>query len=406
MRLRLPLTLVLLLPTPCAAQPLTFDRAIALAADGPEVRAVEREGAARAAADDGIGGTVGATQITVMPGAVVAPQDAQGFEAQINATQSWNLGDLGGASGAAARAERSALDAEARAVALRGRLEAARRWVELWALQQVAERLEARRALTARRVERQERALALGASDAPALAEARAAEAAAAERMLALEGERVEAANALAIAIGEAADPPPRASGPLPRPRLPSLAACRARIASLEALPEVALQRALAAAADARIAEASAGFAPVLSVGAQLERSASDAYVVYGILGLTFDGFGMATRSTAQAEGEAARRAADGDTAAQRARVELEGAIHEVQHARRLARLLDERLRPALEARVAQRAAQVEAGELEVFALLDAEEQRIAAEEASVRAEGARAWAEVRLWLLLAELAR
>ena len=91
---------------------------------------------------------------------------------------------------------------------------------------------------------------------------------------------------------------------------------------------------------------------------------------------------------------------------ARRAASEVATAIHEVEHARRIARLIEQTLLPALEARVAQRTRLVAAGEQLVFVQLHAERDRLTGLEAQARARGAVAWAEVALWSLLGELAR
>jgi outer membrane protein TolC len=109
-----------------------------------------------------------------MPGALVSPRQANAFELQTNITQGWSLGGLGSARREAATQEREALAAAIRARALRSRLEAARRWIDLATLtrvqQTVEQRIEAAEALVSQR----ERALVSGVGTTRSLAEARA----------------------------------------------------------------------------------------------------------------------------------------------------------------------------------------------------------------------------------------
>lgn len=400
--------LITLVPAAAGAQPdgVTFDEALSLGERSPAVEARRRELGAREAGDRGIGGTATAPSLNVMPGAVLAPDQERGFDVQVSFTQGWNLGDLGGARRGAARREREALDAEVRAQALRARIEAARRWIELATLQRLEVVLGEQRAVAGRRVERARRALELGAGGASDLASAEAMDAQVDRRAAELEGERFDAASRLALAMGRAGAERLSARGPWPAPALPDLREARRLAEDLDELPEVAVRRLMASAARAREEEARARYAPVLSAGAQLERSSTDAWVLYGIAGLTFNAFGQERRAGSLAHAEAERLDAELDTARLRAQAEIERALHEVEHARRLARALDESLVPALDTLVERRERALAAGEETLFALLDARRDRLLAREAQARARGARTWAAVKLWLLLAELAR
>ena len=87
-----------------------------------------------------------------------------------------------------------------------------------------------------------------------------------------------------------------------------------------------------------------------------------------------------------------------------RARAEVADVIHEVEHTREQLEVIEQRLIPALADLVARQERVVEAGEATRFALDDARQHLALAEELRARALGARAWAEVRLWLLLSEV--
>lgn len=384
---------------------MTFDQALALGARAAPVQVPARELAARAAGDPGIGGTAQATTITLMPGAVVAPQQESGFEMQASITQGWNLADLGSSRRRAAAEERAVLAAQVRAEALRARLEAARRWIELAASQGVEQVLIDASAIAAERVARSERALEAGVGDAASLATARAAQAEIAQARLDAEGERFTAGLQLAAAMGEPGRRDLVARGSLPSPALPDLESARASLRDLDALPDLAVRRLAASAARAREVEVRAGYAPILSVGAQVERGASDAWVVYGIASLSFSAFGQEDRAASEASGAAEREEARLDVARDQARTELEDALHEVEHTREQLEALDHALLPALQTLADRRRLAMERGEGTVFEHLDAQARLTQARALRVRSLAARVWAEVRLWLHLAEVA-
>jgi outer membrane protein TolC len=399
------------IPAASLAQPLArvgFDEALDLGDRSPVVEGSRRALAARRRGDEGIGGTAQATQITVMPGATIAPDQAQGFELQVNVTQGWNLGDLGGARRAAAARERDALSGRVRARALRARLEAARRWVELRTLEELETSLEAQARVLDREVALTTRAVEAGVSTGADLAEIRALAAALSDQRLRVEGERFSASVRLATAMGWSEDGAGAllTDGPAPQPRLPSFDEMRVRIASVDGLPEVAARRLAETAARAREVEAGTQYAPVLQLGGQLERTSVNAWVVYGVAGLSFSAFGQERRSVALARADTERAISETELARVEARAELMEALHEVAHTRRQESSLREGLLPALETLASRRARALELGEGTIFASMEARRRVLEARASLERARGARVWAEVRLWLLLAELAQ
>lgn len=440
---------------PAAAQSVTFDQALALGDRTPPVEGSERALRARERGDADIGGTLDETNVIVMPGALLAPEELRGFDMQLNATQGWNLADLGRVRRRAASQERRAIAAQIRAVALSARIEAARRWIELWTLEQLEQLLEEQRDLLGRSVDLTERALQAGVATATDRADALATAAEVEQRRLTLEGARFDAATQLAAAIGWASigrassaqadagrdQATPRGagpsvagsrggsgsmaerghratphaeldvgilvtSGPPPRPRLPALPEIRERIDSLESMPEVVMSRLSETAARTREAEASAEYAPVLHVGAQLERDPLDTWLLYGVAQLSLRAFGQANRDVSLAREEAVRAAQQVREARVRARAELVAAAHEVIHARRRVLAVESRLLPALVTLRERRERALAVGEGTVFEVLIARRRELLGREELVRAEGARTWAEVRMWLLLAELER
>lgn len=404
-RLTLILALVSSWPTVAAAQ-VTFDEALAIAPQAPAAQGARRALRARRAGDEDIGGTAERTTLTVMPGAVLTPDQDRGFDLQINATQGWNLGNLGGARRDAASRERQALAAEARADALRTRLDAARRWIDLHTFESLDALLERQDALARRLVETTERGVQAGVATAADLADVRAALAELGQRWLELEGNLVEARLQLAVALGREAGASIRTAGPLPAPELPDAPAIQALLESVDELPTVVALRLAETAARARETEASAHYAPILQVGAQLERGSTDSWVLYGVAGISFAGFGQGNRDASLARAETERAASDVDAARLRARADLAAAVHDVEHTRAQLEGIEARLLPPLESLSEQRERALELGEGTVFAVLVARRRVLRAQELRARAIGARLWAEMHMWLLLSELER
>lgn len=391
------------------ADPITFDEALGLGEETPGVRGASSRLEARQRGDEKIRGTAEATSVTFLPGALIWPREISGFDMQAVVTQGWNLGGLGGARRDSASLERGALAAHVRAKALRARLEAARRWIDLDTLEKIAEIIEERIKGAERVVERREHALAAEVGTLQPLTEARARLAQLRQRRLDLEGDRFSAATQLALAVGRApAETRLETEGQPPEPALPDEEEIRERLADLDALPEVAVAKLRETAARARAVEASANYAPVLTTGAQLERTAGDlgAWVFYGIAGVTFRGPGQQQRSTSIAHADAAGAAVQTDAAMLQARAELEEALHDLKHSGEVIALLEKDTLPALHDLVETRERAVALGEDFYFALFEARDREHAAVEAAHRARGAHTWARVHMWLLLAELAR
>ncbi|MGD8606446.1 MAG: TolC family protein [Myxococcales bacterium] len=391
------------------AEDVTFDEALELGARTPEIVGLRNALEARQSADEGMRGAAGPTTLTFMPGGLVYPQQDDVFEMQVNLTQGWSLGGLGDARREAALQEREALGASVRARALRARLEAARRWIDLATLARIRQTVEERIRTTQQLVSQRERALVAEVGTLQSLAEARAALAELQRQRLALEGDEFTASAQLALAMGRAPETERlQAVGELPSPPLPAEAEIRARIGDIDAAPDVIVEQLRETAARARAAETSALYGPVLDVGTQVERAAAGnrgAWVVYGITGLSFPGFAQERRSVALAKEQVATASATTASTRLQARAELEEALHDLEHTAAVAALLEEQTLPALRAIVSGRARAVALGEEASFALNMARNQELAALEGAHRARGAHSWARVHMWLLLAELA-
>lgn len=396
------LALVLAASEGARAQPirhLTFAEALTASVETPGVRRTVRELAVREREDEGIGGTVAGTQLTLMPGGALTRGDGAA-ELQINATQGWTLADVGGARRATARRERDVLGAEARAAALAAQLEVARAWIDVETLRRDATEVDARAEIAARRVAFVERALALGRGTRRDLAEARALRAAREGERRDLAGRQVEAQARLATLVGEGGQLV-AARGPLPEVALPRDLDPEPWLRRVDALPAVEHARLDELVAESRAHEARTGRAPELHLGAQLERAADAGWVAYGVATIQADFSGSArrgiSRETATAVGAELRRA----SVAAHARANLFEAFHEVEHTAELLAAVRDELLPAREEAWERARRLRELGEIDVLALLGAEEELSHARELAVEAEGALVWARARLLLLL-----
>jgi cobalt-zinc-cadmium efflux system outer membrane protein len=388
-----------------SAQGVTFDHAIGLAEEGPDVRAATRELEVRRTRDDAISDITGWTQIWIQPGWRALDAQDQAYEAQYYATHSWSLSDLAGLQRSAAGHERDMLDAEARRAALARRLDAARAWVAL----QTSERLLVLAVQMSAQADDEastvERALAAGVRTQADLAEARVFSAELALLALSLEEQHADARIALATAMASEADPSRLATaGAAPDPALPDLAALRRALMDLDALPEVALRRLAATAAHTHAEEAHAAYAPQLQLGAQIQNEAPSGLSVFGIAAITFGLADLGARSYAQMLGQAELAEATVDVVRAQARSEMETALHAVEHQRERALLVTSRLIPALETLLEARMRALAAGEGTVFELVAARRRLAEARIEQIDAEGARLDAEIQAWLLVAEL--
>lgn len=400
-----PLVTLLMLasiPASAGAQPITFDEAIALSLETPRLRGAERELEVRRDGDRDIAGTSQGISIEATPGVRILSEEDRGFDGQLAITHSWNLGDLTGARRRAAEAERRVIAAERRALALEARLEAARRWFDLWRLGALIELIAETEALARQLAEVTERAVAAGVQTSVDQAEVEAYAAEVQLRAIALQGALHDAAIALSVAMGRPPSAGLRAAGVPPAPQLPA----ELDADLVERLPSVAIERLAAAAERAREAELAAAYAPVLALGAQVERESPSGVIARGVIGLSFPLFDHGQRERSVARGQAARREGEAEAARLRAAETLSLALHDVDHQRRELEAASERLVPALERLAERQQAALRAGEGTIFQLLSARRRQLEARAREIEARAARSWAELRLWVFLAELER
>jgi cobalt-zinc-cadmium efflux system outer membrane protein len=386
---------------------VTFDEALALGAGVPAAVGPARALEARGEGELSAPATTSQPQLTVYPGYRWQPDSDRGLDLQVTLSQSWSIAGLAGARREAARRERETLGVEARARQLAHRLEAAHAWILRRTLERrlevVEQEVEAARGLLDAVRE------ARVAGERTRLDQARAEAYLAEVRLHAvdLEGAAFDAGLVLSLRLGRDDGVPVQTAGRPPSPGLPDAALRRVLEDRVAALPGVRALRLAALAARARGAEQRAANAGgTVTVGASYQREAPDANIGFLVTGVTLPVLDVAARAEAEAASEAALRTAEAAQARLEARMHLAEAWHEVEHTREVEQTIRSDFLPPLEARVDLQTALLRAGEGTLWPLLDARHRLAEARDRLVVAVGDRVWAEVRAWLLYAELAR
>ncbi len=403
-RVLLALAIVIVGPSRATAEKVTFDEAISIAAKAPSVLPPAHELEVRKAKDQALPSNRGPLTIRLAPGRRFFPSEEAGTEVSVGIMQGWNLGDLAGRSRKAARAERAVLAARVRARMLASKIDVAGRWFQLFEAESVLVLARDELAVIADLDRANARAKKAGLTTSVAEAEAKAALAEARRLERFLEGERVKAALALSVAMGGEPDAGLRAQGPLPEPRLPSPAEIAKLAKRVEQLPQVALLRLQSTAASARAAESRAGNGRRLGFGVSAQRESTGSTLVFGNLQLSFSGANTGQRQQAKSHALARRQLLEADRVAKGLRAEMAGAVHELEHSEEVWTLVFNELQPASEELLRRRSRELELGEGTVIEVLRARARLLSAKRLAVEADVERRWAQVHIWLLLAEI--
>lgn len=393
---------------PGRAGAITFDEALARAAQRPDVTAPEAASGARAAMDREVPGRLGnpELQVGLGPGSILPGFRDIGTEFQATLTQPWALEDLGGARRRSAQAERAWLDAERRRRLLEQRRHAARAWLALWTAQRMHhvahDEADAAQALSAQLA----RGVAVGAAVTGDALEAELAAGEARARVLDAEGMMAETASALAVSTSLPPLPEPTADGDAPNPSIPAQETWPRWVAAAAALPEAEAAGWLARAASSLAQESAANGASWLTFGAQAVRNSADQWQLYAMLGVRWSAVDRNQRARAQALGHAEIARGEMETARRRAPAVLALALHEVEHTRAMEALLRDSTVPAAERLARAREEALQRGAGTVFEVLRARSARLRARAELTAAEGRRREAELDAWLLLAALPR
>jgi outer membrane protein, heavy metal efflux system len=390
---------------PESGRPVTFDEALGLAAKAPAVAGVEAAAAAQRRTADQVSPLVGNPTLNVQPGTAKDPLDQQWkYYGETTLLQPWNLSGLPGDRRAAVRAEGDELANQARASALSHRLAAAQAWTELWAAQQsLADGLQEYE-LAKEFSQRMDRAAAAAAYTRAEAADAATYAAEAHVQALAAEGEVVDRGYQLAVAMGQASDRALVAAGPLPAPPAPARTEWPAVVAAAGRLPAVAAQKLASDAARAREAEARSTKGWTFDTGVKGTRDYLGTWGIQAVLQFGFPVFDRGEREAAPQAAAAARAEGDWREASAVAASEMARALHEVEHTGEVLEAVEKELLPAAEAGARAREASMKAGETTVLEVLVSRRAWAVARAKRTRAAASHAWAQVKVWMLLADV--
>lgn len=387
-----------------SAGEISFDEAIQASLQSSAVRAPGVELEARAKEDGSLPGNRGPINLTLTPGWRLNPSDETGAEFTVGLSQSWNIAFLGQKRKKAAKSEQSVIAAEQRARALSARIGAAQRWLELNQAERLYKLIEEELVVADKFDARQKRALQAGVITLVEQSAAAASYAETKRLVLMLEGHRVEAALALSLALGIAPDQDLKTVGALPVPTLPSQAEIKSLASKVNTLPQVELRRLQSVANNARASEELAGAGRIISFGMQLQREASGSTLLFGTLGVQFSGPNRSQRQRSVFDAQALRKLEEAKGLASALRVELADAIHEVEHTAEEMKLVSTILLPARLDLLLRRERELEVGEGTLTEVLRSRTSVFQAKRLNAQAKLQNRWAEVHLWLLLAEI--
>ena len=142
-----------------------------------------------------------------------------------------------------------------------------------------------------------------------------------------------------------------------------------------------------------------------LLLGVEVRRESPDGFLAMGTVGLTLPVFDRGERERSVSEARAARFEGEKRAATIDARTEMALAFHEVEHTGEIVAAVKGELLPALVEAAAAREQLFRAGDGTMVDVLTARRRVLAAKARLVRAQAANAWAKVKVWMLLAELA-
>jgi len=382
---------------------VSFDEALGLSVEAPDVRGAERAIKEKHDMRGRMSTMTSNPQLYLQPGYRVAPTPNQGVEVQASVMQSWNLAGLSSARATTARLEESALSAQARALALTQRLDAARAWIDLWCAERVLEVVTREAALGGEFVRLVEKAATASAATKADVAEARAYQAETRLGVIGAEGEVYERGLLLARVLATSAEPL-ASTGDLPAAPTPVGTNRKELLQRAAQLPAVQSRALEVEVERARNAEEKAARGTSLSLGVYVQRDSPGGFVGYGAVGLTLPLFDHGERErsvtvarAAQLEGETKREAAN-------AVADLALGLHEIDHTQELVDTISGAIVPALEEALASRLRIFEAGEATMLEVITARRNLVNARGRLERARAQNAWARVKVWLWLSVL--
>ena len=248
------------------------------------------------------------------------------------------------------------------------------------------------------------------AAEAAAYTRAEAADAAtyAAEAhvlAIAAEGEVVERGYQLAVAMGQEAEKPLVAAGPLPAPPSPRRADWPSVLEAAGKLPAVAARKLAADADRAREAEFRSAKGWGLGTGVKGTRDYLGTWGAQAVLEVSFPLFDRGEREAAPVAAAAARAEGEFQEARAVAATELARSLHEVEHTGEVLAAVEKELVPAAQLeRPGPRGLDARRGDHRPRGPGGPPGLGRGAAEAHPRAVAAHAWARVKVWMLLADM--
>ncbi len=403
------LAILLLVTAGPAAHALGFDDALLSASRTPRILGARAALETRNRLDADLPRQTGNPEVTVAPGLSLGSDRATGgpgLALQVGVQQSWNLANLAQARRRAAADERAALAVLLRADALEQKLGAAQAWLELWAAQSLVQATLRERQLAIELAKVVAAAAQRGVLTQADVAEADLFVSEVDLRLVGLEGDTHDRSVALARSLSLPAASLPEATGALPQPVLPDAVAWHALILQAARLPDAVAKRLHVQAERARVLELAAQHGSMVSLGAAVQRDGQGTTAILATFGLRWGLFERGQRLASQAQETVVRADAESIHADIDAGHRLAAAWHEVEHGREREQVLRDRVVASAERLVVLRDRQFARGVGTVFDVLRARQARLEAERRRIEATAVRTWAELKAWLLYAELAR
>lgn len=383
---------------------ITFVAAIGGASERPAVRgARDRAQIHRRGAED-LPRVSAGPQLTIQPGARVAPADGRAFAIQGQITQSWNLADLGARRRESEAAASEVTRAEARRRDLEARLEAAHCWIALRGVERSLDIARQELELASALRSTMKSAVDAGEGTASDLMEVDVHLATVDAHVVELEGMAHDLGLELAVASGAPPGAPLTTAGADPEPALGDLDDHRAQLDRVDVLPAVEVARLRQLEARAQRAETRAVTAPTLTTGVSAQREGRDDAVVYGVIGIGFGNSPGRRRATLGSDLSDRKAVAQLEEARRAAKADLTQALHEVEHTDILVRRLETRRLPAQGQLVEVRRARRELGEGTMAEEMWARHALLVTRQDLAVARTKRTWARVRAWVLVAQL--
>ena len=301
-------------------------------------------------------------------------------------------------------AEGRLLSVEVRAAALSHRLAAAQAWLELWAAERsLADALQ-EAALADEFSARMAKAAAAAAFTRAEAADARTYAAEAHVQAIAAQGEVIDRGFQLAAAMGRADPKPLMPAGPLPAPPAPARSDWPALLEAAGKLPGGGGPHARSRCRARTGAGTPIARGWLLGTGVKGTRDYLGTWGVQAVVEVTVPVFDRGEREAAPQAAAAARSVGDHQEALAVAATELTRALHEVEHTGEVLAAVEKELLPAAAEGARVREASMQAGETTVLEVLVARRAWAAARARRTRAVALHAWAQVKVWMLLADL--